>query len=145
MTAVSRAKAAWDTCVRPGTWYGGDSAAVAGLGVLYMYAPEKSWFYPRLPVPRGHGWQCPGCGSLRAHARTVTWACRRGGSLNAWMFVCSRRRRLRAGAVLLRSAPQPILDGADPRARGVGVLLVAGLAFGVCEEISAQPLAWLAP
>lgn len=36
------------------------------LALLYRYNPLDGWFYPRCPFFSLTGWQCPGCGTLRA-------------------------------------------------------------------------------
>ena len=40
--------------------------AIAGTAVLYAFAPDQHSFYPRCHFLAMTGWQCPGCGSLRA-------------------------------------------------------------------------------
>lgn len=39
---------------------------LAGLVVLYLYDPVEASFYPRCPLFLLTGWQCAGCGTLRA-------------------------------------------------------------------------------
>jgi hypothetical protein len=41
-------------------------AAVGAAVVLYVFPPEQSHFYPRCLLYTLTGWQCPGCGGLRA-------------------------------------------------------------------------------
>ena len=51
---------------------------ISGLAVLlFFFAPEQHAFYPRCLLYTLSGWQCPGCGGLRAthhllHGRFVT-------------------------------------------------------------------------
>lgn len=51
---------------------------VSGLAaLLFFFAPEQHAFYPRCMLYTLTGWQCPGCGGLRAthhllHGRFVT-------------------------------------------------------------------------
>ena len=40
--------------------------AVAAAAVLYLFAPDQHRFYPRCLFYALTGWQCPGCGGLRA-------------------------------------------------------------------------------
>ena len=40
--------------------------AVAGVAALYLFAPDQHGFYPRCFFYALTGWQCPGCGGLRA-------------------------------------------------------------------------------
>jgi len=41
------------------------------LGVLFFFAPEQYGFYPRCLFHTLTGWQCPGCGGLRATHRLL--------------------------------------------------------------------------
>lgn len=40
--------------------------AAAALVVLYFIPPQQSSLYPRCLLHQWTGWQCPGCGGLRA-------------------------------------------------------------------------------
>ena len=40
--------------------------ALATVAVLFAFAPDRHWFYPRCGLYSLTGLQCPGCGSLRA-------------------------------------------------------------------------------
>ena len=42
------------------------AGAVVGLAVLYTFDPSAGGFYPRCWWYTMTGWQCPGCGGLRA-------------------------------------------------------------------------------
>ncbi len=54
---------------------------VAALVLLYLYDPMQVSFYPRCPSKTLCGYDCPGCGSLRAiHALT------HGDLVAAWNF-----------------------------------------------------------
>jgi hypothetical protein len=44
----------------------GAAVAAGGAAVLYFFAPEQHAFYPRCWLYVWTGWQCPGCGGLRA-------------------------------------------------------------------------------
>ena len=51
----------------PGIWYVALAALItAALAVLYAFAPDQYSFYPRCFLYVMTGWQCPGCGGLRA-------------------------------------------------------------------------------
>jgi hypothetical protein len=56
--------------------------AMAGaVVVLYLFDPETAGFYPVCALHQLTGWQCPGCGSLRAlHQLT------HGNLAGAWRF-----------------------------------------------------------
>ncbi len=39
---------------------------LAGVAVLYCFDPARTWFYPPCMFHVLTGWNCPGCGGLRA-------------------------------------------------------------------------------
>ena len=39
---------------------------IAALAILYFFDPSSHGFYPRCWLYLATGWQCPGCGVLRA-------------------------------------------------------------------------------
>jgi hypothetical protein len=41
-------------------------AALSAAVVLYTFPPEQTRFYPKCVLYTVTGWQCPGCGGLRA-------------------------------------------------------------------------------
>ena len=45
---------------------GGLAAVAAGTVVLFLFDPNQYGFYPRCPLHELTGWECPGCGTLRA-------------------------------------------------------------------------------
>lgn len=47
-------------------WKWTAALGVAGLALLYFFAPEKYAFYPQCPFFVLTGLACPGCGTLRA-------------------------------------------------------------------------------
>jgi len=42
------------------------AGGLMGLAVLFFFDPERSAFYPLCPLHAITGWDCPGCGTLRA-------------------------------------------------------------------------------
>jgi hypothetical protein len=60
---------ATDSTFRSPAFLGGTfvvAAALAGCAVLFWFDPVKYPFYPTCLFHRLTGWNCPGCGSLRA-------------------------------------------------------------------------------
>jgi hypothetical protein len=51
------------------------------MATLYVFAPEEHSFYPRCIFHSLTGWQCPGCGSLRAMHQLL-----HGNFANAWQL-----------------------------------------------------------
>jgi len=47
-------------------WWIGAPALAITLGLLFAYNPAHHSFYPFCTFHRVTGWQCPGCGGLRA-------------------------------------------------------------------------------
>lgn len=52
------------------------AVGIVMLAILYFFDPSCSGFYPKCPFFVLTGWQCPGCGTLRAlhcllHGRIV--------------------------------------------------------------------------
>lgn len=47
-------------------WWLTLAVCAAGVLVLYLFAPEKNAFYPQCFFRQATGWDCPGCGGLRA-------------------------------------------------------------------------------
>ncbi|MGD0411569.1 MAG: DUF2752 domain-containing protein [Verrucomicrobiota bacterium] len=45
---------------------GGMAAAAAGTAVLFFFDPARCAIYPVCPWHTLTGWECPGCGALRA-------------------------------------------------------------------------------
>lgn len=54
---------------------------VGALGVLFSFNPSQHGFYPICVFHRVTGWQCPGCGGLRAMHHLL-----RGEILTAFQF-----------------------------------------------------------
>jgi len=110
--------------------------AAATLPVLYFFPPQHASFYPRFLLNRFAGWQCPGCGGLRAthellHGRVVeAW------DLNAFWVSLVPVAALYAGASVWKEwmgrNPLPFLW------RPLIVWIIAGLAivFGILRNVS---------
>ena len=47
-------------------WWLTLAVCAAGVLVLYLFAPDKNAFYPQCFFRQATGWDCPGCGGLRA-------------------------------------------------------------------------------
>jgi hypothetical protein len=76
MNSPPRYSALWNFCVVVGLL-----SMAAAVVVLYFFDPETAGFYPVCALHQLTGWQCPGCGSLRAvHQLT------HGNIAGAWRF-----------------------------------------------------------
>ena len=72
------------------------------LCILYLFDPETCTFYPRCPFFVLTGWQCPGCGALRAVHHVLHGNFVAAFIFNPYMFlvmslivlmICCRRMR----------------------------------------------------
>jgi hypothetical protein len=104
--------------------------------LLFFFNPAQHGFYPRCAFYQVTGWQCPGCGGLRAAHQLL-----HGQVLEAF--------RLNALAVLALPLVAWLLwrnwarGGARVRVRWVWLGLAGLVAFGVMRNLPG--LGWLAP
>lgn len=61
--------------------------AVAALVVLYRFAPTEHRFYPQCPLHVLTGWDCPGCGGLRAAHALLHGEVRAAFQFNPLLFL----------------------------------------------------------
>jgi len=109
--------------------------ALAGLGVLYAFPPGEAWFYPPCLIHAVTGWQCPGCGTLRALHAALHGRFGEAFGLNPWAMVTLPLLGVygaaQAGALWRRGR---YWTARFPLAMA-GVLAAAGLAFGVWRNL----------
>lgn len=104
--------------------------------LLFFFNPAQHGFYPRCAFYQLTGWQCPGCGGLRAAHQLL-----HGHVLTA----------LHLNALAVASAPlliwwlwrERVRGGVRLRARWVWWLLGVLVAFGVARNLPG--FGWLAP
>jgi len=113
---------------------------LAGLAVLYAVPPESAWFYPQCTFHRLTGWDCPGCGGLRAAHQLLHGEVRQAFLLNP-LLVLLAPLGLYVGAVLVardilgRSWPNPLA-----RPTWLWALAALCVVFAVARNL---PSAWL--
>ena len=120
-------------------------AAVAGLFLLYRFAPTEDSLYPRCVFHTVTGLHCPGCGTTRCLHSLLHGQFRRAAACNALMLLALPFLLFwaaRSGLAFLRGDP--------PRARplpGWAYVLLVGtvLAFWVLRNLSVAPFDALAP
>lgn len=111
-------------------------AAFGLIGLLFLFNPAQHSFYPRCAFHQLTGWQCPGCGGLRAAHQLL-----HGHVLEAL--------RLNALAVLILPLAAWWLwrnwarGGARVRVRWVWLFLAGLLLFGVVRNL--PWFGWLSP
>ncbi len=62
-------------------------AFAAMLVVLFVFDPARNSFYPQCAFKRLTGWDCPGCGGLRATHQLMHGNVRAAFALNPLLFV----------------------------------------------------------
>jgi hypothetical protein len=108
-----------------------------GLAILlYLFSPAESRFYPRCWFFSLTGWQCPGCGGLRAAHQFLHGNFREAFRLNPMLFVLIPGI---AFWVILEGVGR--MTGRDPVARfrrPVWIWLWVGglVAFGVLRNVT---------
>jgi len=109
----------------------GGLGLLAVLAVLYRFAPEQYAFYPKCAFHAMTGWQCPGCGGLRAMHALL-----HGHWREAWGFHPLLVLGLGVGLMLAPVVLAESITGRRwlPRPRGVwwiwcvlGGILISGL------------------
>jgi len=65
----------------------GLAAIVLSLAALFWFDPARHAFYPQCPFKRMTGWDCPGCGGLRASHALLHGHLSDAFALNPLIFV----------------------------------------------------------
>ena len=104
--------------------------------LLFFFNPAQHSFYPRCAFYQMTGWQCPGCGGLRAAHQLLHGQVVEALRLNALAVLALPL----AGWILWRNWAR---GGARVQARWVWLGLVALLLFGVVRNLPG--FAWLSP
>jgi hypothetical protein len=115
---------------------------VSGGVVLFRFDPGLCAFYPTCQFHRLTGWQCPGCGSLRAMHHLLHGHLAAAFHFNALLVLGLPVLAWCAGrAALRRWKRQPLADGLRPA--WLWCALAATLAFGLLRNLPLHQLAWL--
>ncbi len=119
--------------------------AALALGVLFFFDPSRYAFYPACPFHELTGWNCPGCGSLRAVHQLIHGRLAAAFRLNP--FLCAA-----LPVMLVATAKTAIqqLRGAAQEPKAVSpfwirLLLAALILFTVLRNLPLAPFTWLAP
>ena len=109
--------------------------AGAAIAVLYWFPPDRTFFYPRCLLYGWTGWQCPGCGGLRAAHELLHGRIAEAFRLNSLMILLLSL----AGAYAGMRAWQ-LLTGREfgqwvSRPIVVWVLVFAALVFGLARNL----------
>jgi hypothetical protein len=114
-------------------WMAAVGALVLG-GVLFVFNPERSSFYPVCVFKKATGWECPTCGCLRATHQLLHGHIVRAFHLNALFVVSLPIVALLGLQTLLQ---KPIIS--KPSRLG-WALLVLFLLFGVLRNLPRMSL-----
>ncbi len=95
---------------------------LAAALMLYWFDPARTSFYPVCLFHQATGWQCPGCGGLRAVHQLLHGHIAEAFRLNAlfvlslpllgWAVACMARARLRGEHLSFTPRPRWILTAA---------------------------------
>ena len=118
------------------------AALVVGLGVaavLFFFNPVEHGFFPRCYFRAVTGWDCPGCGGLRATHQLLHGEVRAAFALNPLLVLALPLAGYYAVRFLLaqitgRKLPQPFRS-----AHWIWVAAVVVVAFGVMRNLPWWP------
>lgn len=121
--------------------------ALAGVlaGVLFLFDPSRSAFYPVCYFHQFTGWLCPGCGSLRALHHLTHGELATAFRCNPLLVLALPALAWFSGRRLLRGpkppAPLPnALTSAAP-----WVLVATIVLFGILRNLPYPAFNWMAP
>jgi hypothetical protein len=117
------------------------AACGAGLLLLYFCDPAATAWFPSCPFRALTGYECPGCGTLRAMHQLL-----HGHVLAAWHLNAGAVAGLSACACLeavdlARGRTTHVLRRLSPAI--TVVLAMIAIAFGIARNIPSAPLVWL--
>ncbi|HEY0550244.1 MAG TPA: DUF2752 domain-containing protein [Verrucomicrobiae bacterium] len=123
-------------------WCGGAAVALAAVAVLFRLDPALNGFYPRCFFHTITGWDCPGCGGLRATHQLLHGHWREAFELNplfvvALPIICCFFARPLLARLTGRKIPQ-LLNSTI----WVWIAAVVVIGFGVLRNLPWR--AWLA-
>lgn len=111
------------------------AATIVGAALLYFFNPSAGGFYPRCFFHMITGWDCPGCGGLRATHQLLHGHLREAFALNPLFvvslpFVAYFTARPVVTSVTGRKLPQPFKSAA-----WMWVVAAIVVAFGVLRNL----------
>ena len=130
---------------RHGWWALAGGAVSAALYLLYKFPPGSSWFYPRCLFHQLTGWNCPGCGGLRATHHLLHGHFREAFLFNPLLFVLAPWLlwfgvALGWGKVRGEELPHPFRHPA-----ALWVLAILVVVFGILRNLPMMPFRTLPP
>jgi len=121
------------------------AVCAAGMLTLRVFDPATSGIFPPCPVHYLTGWNCPGCGSLRAIHQLLHGNLHAAWALNPLTLVLLPFLSYGLASFALfeirgRGLPQPFLRVGWIRALGAAIIL-----FGIVRNLPVPPFEWLRP
>ena len=115
-------------------------ALAAGCALLYFFNPAEHMFFPVCMFHRVTGWNCPGCGGLRATHQLLHGHLAAAFQLNP-LFVVA----IPAGIIFLLWSILKKSSGekCSFRPAWLWVALVVVVAFGIARNLPFAPFAWM--
>lgn len=113
----------------------GLAVAALGAALLYLYDPAEHGFYPRCFFRAVTGWDCPGCGGLRATHQLLRGHVGEAFALNPLLVITVplliyAGTRSQAELLLRRRLPMPLKSPV-----WIWLAAIAVLAFGVLRNL----------
>ncbi len=101
---------------------------------LFFFDPARHGFYPQCMLKRLTGWDCPGCGGLRATHQLLHGNLHEAFGLNPLLFVLGPVVLWWLGAEAVRQRGGRCIGPFDHWA-GVAAFVLAVIAFGVLRNL----------
>jgi hypothetical protein len=108
------------------------AAAGSAILVLFAFNPAAHGFYPRCLFKEWTGWQCPGCGGLRAAHLLLHGRVREAFAMNPFLLACGPLFVVRwVWRAVRRSQGHQVRDGAAVW----WLLLASAIGFGIWRNL----------
>lgn len=121
----------------------GLAVLLAGAAVVYRFNPSEHGFYPRCMLYVTTGWQCPGCGSLRAAHALLHGEWEAAFRLNPLLLVLLPMLAYLATAEISRQFFGKELPAVFRRPVCIWTLVAIIVTFAIARNLPFGPFAWL--
>lgn len=113
-------------------------AMVAGVAVLYAFSPERYGFYPKCLLKTVTGWDCPGCGGLRAAHHFLHGRFGEALRLNPFLAVAGLWGVAVGVVEVYRWKRRSAMDNPLRRARVLWAMALLMVAFGIARNFASH-------
>jgi hypothetical protein len=125
------------------SWLAGAAAIVAIALLLFIFNPAEYRLYPRCMFYATTGWQCPGCGGLRAAHQLLHGNFYEAFRLNPLLFLLLPIVAWFGLRHLIRRLGGPDLPAVFDRPLWVWLFVITIILFGVLRNLPIPPFTWL--